>query len=271
MPNFLENIPLPGLPARSQDMRPDQEIDPVSQWRQSRENLSSRMAALTPFQLSLHNNLITSARSLQISLLRTAFYLAAIKKQKIHRLLGFKSIAAYSRTSVGFSPKLTTELLRMAHKLPDFPLVAQALREEKLTWNQAREICTRADPMDQQRWLDAAASLPREALRQAISSATPPDRASPEKARQSGTRRRPKLHTPNLQPAPSPGQAPVWHFQTFRFTSEQMARWESLFARLRLPRQGAREEILLHALHDALLRSPSSWKSIIAAQLPAVA
>lgn len=258
MTRFEENIPSPRLPAERQDMRPDKEIDPVTRWRQCRENLSRRIGSLTPFQLSLHNNLVTSAKSLRISLLRTAFYLAAIKKQKIHRLLGFTSIADYARTSVGFSPKLTTELLRMAHKLPDYPLVAQALREDRLTWNQAREICTRSDPADQQKWLDAAVILPREALRQAMSSAAQPGQNAPDKAGRSGSRKKTDLPTPTLQPVPTPGEAPAWHFQTFRFTPEQKAKWDSLFARLSLRQQGPKEELLLHALHDAVLGSPTS-------------
>ena len=62
------------------------------------------IVALTPRQQSMHNNFLMSARTLKRSLVRTIYYLASINHQKIHRMMGYKTIGEYAEKMAGFSP-----------------------------------------------------------------------------------------------------------------------------------------------------------------------
>jgi hypothetical protein len=221
---------------------------------------------LTPSQEALHKNFQVSIKALKTAWLRTIFYLTAIQELKIHRLLGYRSIGEYAQSVAGFTPRMTSELLQLARQLQDFPLVAKAFDEGRLTWNQAREICSRTHPDDQEHWLETAGKVSRQALREAMARAAV-EKAAKEKlekekapGQKPGHQDRRKTPTSGSRPRRQHRTPPVlgnqlaarWSggfgYVTFKFTAEQMARYERLVEHLRKSGAASKEEALLNAM-----------------------
>jgi len=117
------------------------------------------MDNLTPAQRTLHRNFVTSVQSLRSRLVRTIYYLAAVKSQGIHRLLGYRRIADYAAHFAGLTPRQTKDFLFIARRLPDLPAVAAALERGELGWTTVRDICRRAGHDDREEWLELARSI----------------------------------------------------------------------------------------------------------------
>ncbi len=245
---------------------------------------------LTPSQASVHNNFVVSARALKTAWLRTVFYLETVYRLKIHRLLGYRTIGEYAGAVAGFSAHMTTELLSLARRLPSYGLVAEALEAGSLTWTQAREICAKTDPADQQYWLAAAAALPREVVRRAMAEATARGMIGLESGvrGESGGDGLPvggtsgadnalttavteppaaDIESPAADIAPltmisAPARstaagsgaealaAPAEHMVSYRFSPEQMARWERLSERMMTALGVTKEDAVLCAMEE---------------------
>lgn len=196
----------------------------------------SGVVTLTPQQESLHNNFRESARVLKKSLVRTIYYLGAIKHQKIHRMMGFRTIAEYAEQVAGFTPRQTSNFLNLARKLPEFQEVETAVEKGRLTWAQAQEICNKADPTDQQGWVEVAGQVSLKDLRKRLGHRRPP---------------RTPAGQPELKPSPGSPDPDPRHFLSLRLTGEQLARWHTLLEHLMKTRGQSREEVLLEALAAA--------------------
>lgn len=197
------------------------------------------VVTLTPKQESLHNNFQESARTLKKSLVRTIYYLGAIHHQKIHRMMGFRTIAEYAEQVAGFTPKQTKNFLNLARKLPEFQEVERAVEKGDLTWAKAQEICNKADPRDQAGWVEVAGQIDLKELRSRL--------------RPRGTAPRPRrlpgrgANQPELRPATPDGPEPK-HFVSLRLTAEQLVRWQTGLEHLMKSRGKPREEVVLEAL-----------------------
>lgn len=192
------------------------------------KNEETGIVALTPRQQSLHNNFLMSARSFKRSLVRTIYYLASINHQKIHRMMGYKTIGEYAEKMAGFSPNQTKAFLRLARKLPDFQVVEEAVEKGSLSWTKAQEICNAVDPMDQEHWVAVASRMPLKDLKKRL--------------------RKPK-NQPTLPRVKSPTEPHVeYHHLSLKLTGEQLARWHSCLEHLMKSAAKPKEEIILTGL-----------------------
>lgn len=129
---------------------------------------NSGLDLLTPAQASLHRNFLSSVAALHRDLIRAAYYLLQIRERRVHRLLGYARVADYAAAEAGLTPNQCREFLELARRLPHYPEIEAAMRKGELTWSQARAICARAAPADQQRWLSAASALSGAGLERAL-------------------------------------------------------------------------------------------------------
>jgi len=229
---------------------------------------------LTPAQQSLHNNFLVSVQTLKTGLVRSIYYLDRIRAHRIHRLLGYRTMAEYAAAYAGFTSSQTREFLYIARRLQDYPLVARALADGGLSWGKAREICSKVEPEHQEVWVDLARSLPRNQLREAIAAsreeggsgaeyqmrpADPSDDASAAgfeaAAGSSGA-----VSGANRGAPPPPvrqgdpkslvdGVVKDRHFVTLGFSAEELARWESLIQKRREGGADRKEEVVLAGLN----------------------
>lgn len=222
--------------------------------------LSSRLDALTPGQKALHNNFISSLKALQRDLVRSAYYLLQIRDRKIYRALGYARIADYALAAGGLNGRQCRDFLAVARRLPRFKEVESALATGDLTWSQARLICTRSDPQEQEQWLETARSLTAQQLAEILPPPKLPVPQEPETPRvdppvisDSKTavpRRGPKPSglPPTLGKPECPGSVPskTMHHVTLRFTGEQYALWQRWYEAA--TREGPPVEVLLEHL-----------------------
>ncbi|MBK8165798.1 MAG: HNH endonuclease [bacterium] len=140
---------------------------------------TSNLELLTPAQMSVHRNFLSSVAVLHRDLIRAAYYLLQIRERRVHRLLGYARVADYAAAEAGLTPNQCREFLELARRLPHYPEIEAAMRKGELTWSQARAICARAAPADQQRWLSAASALSGAGLERALRSQEAPARPAP--------------------------------------------------------------------------------------------
>jgi hypothetical protein len=159
--------------------------------KHSVKKVETGVAVLTPAQLSLHNNFRVAAGDLQKSLVRTAYYLATIKHQRIHRKLGFASIGTYAQRVVGYTPRQTKALLVLGRKLPAYKEVEAAVERGDLSWTKALEICRGTNPKDQDAWLAVAMNMSLTELKEKVRQEEP----------STG-----KMPFPNPEKSPDPGK-----------------------------------------------------------------
>ena len=252
----------------NQNKRHSQSVSPDAP---ARSQVSTRVAALTPAQQSLHNNFLASVIALKKDIVRTVYYLAMINRQKIHRMLGFDTISDYAMTTAGFTPKQTRNFLNLAKHLPRYQDVERAIEDGAITWAKAREICRATDPADQKQWIDVAARVPLKELQARLNAPnapnTPPQPMQPPRSASSSlpapTPASPSAPTtvPPLAPRPTLTPAddaqvlqavPQWHYVSLKLSSEQLARWSALMEQLQKGCAESKEDILLNALHGML-------------------
>lgn len=205
--------------------------------------LSTRLDALPPAHRSLHNNFVSSVSALRRDLVRSCYYLLQVRDRGIPLALGFRTVAEYAAAAAALTPRQCRDFLELGRRLPRLPEIAQALDEGRLGWTQARIICAKAEPEDQEAWLEAArrmttreladAQAPRE--RQPVVPVEPVvGGTAPERA---------VRPLPDIRPTP-PAEG-VCHV-TLRLTAEQYARWQVVSAATR--DQGDLSEAVLAGL-----------------------
>ena len=241
--------------------------------------------ALTPRQASLHRNFVTAAGALKASLVRTAWYLERIATLKIHRLLGFRTIADYAAHYAGLRRSQTERLIAVARHLPDAPEVAAALAAGQLSWSHARLLVERIAPENHQEWLDLAGAMSVREFAAELKRNTPvhdqsnppaDDRPNPPTHDQPDPHKlderdstaprtqpptvpkRPRSQpgypgpTPVLAPHPEVFKSPAGaQFVTLKLAPEDLARWESLTTALSRHRNARVGQVVMEALEQA--------------------
>jgi hypothetical protein len=224
-------------------------------------------ASLTPAQRELHDGFVASVQTLRTDLVRTMLLLAAVAENRLHRTLGFKTMAEYTHRFAGFTPRQTRDMLQLGRKLRSLHLVAEAIDSGRLPWTKAREICRVATPEDQQEYIDLAQSVSRRTLHEVLSGrieptgeeTTPPSPPTNSPAPVASPAP-PRPPMPSLAPrGAESAPAPDHCYVTLRFTPEQHARWTALLERSNCG--GATEERLIDALatpaSQGVLEGPS--------------
>ena len=73
----------------------------------------------------------------------------------VHEVMGFGSLVSYLEHTLGYSPRVALDRLRVARCLDDLPLIAQRLAAGHLHYTTVRELTRVATRATEQRWLDA--------------------------------------------------------------------------------------------------------------------
>ncbi len=133
--------------------------------------VSPRLDTLTPAQRALHNRFTDAIRGVKSELVKAIYYLSRIHDLKVHRLLGYRSIAEYAQAIAGFTPHQTRKMLAMARKLPLYPQIESALQSGRVSLARAEEICTSTPPEEQGKWLEIATQMPLRELRDQMAQA----------------------------------------------------------------------------------------------------
>jgi 5-methylcytosine-specific restriction endonuclease McrA len=72
-----------------------------------------------------------------------------------HVRLGYASFAEYIERLFGYTPRFTSERLRVAEELEELPELDRALRAGELSWSIVRELSHVATPQTELEWLDS--------------------------------------------------------------------------------------------------------------------
>ncbi|MFH2053174.1 MAG: HNH endonuclease [bacterium] len=216
---------------------------------------------LTPSEQALHRNLMISVRDLRREIVRTAYFLVQVNDRKIHRKLGFDTLGEYASRFTGLTSRQAEEFVAIGRRLPHFSDVEAALESGRLNWSQARLITRRAEPRDQEHWINQAQSLTMRQLEAVLPRARPPAGQKSGSAPAPGPQKKPPAGTGSSVPLPEatpadqsatslPGpeearpKAGPRHL-TLSFTPEHYALWERLLAKAE---GDTREEKILTAL-----------------------
>lgn len=201
---------------------------------------------LTPAQLSLHKNFVSSVRALRRDLIRAGYYLLKVREQGIHRFLGYSRIQDYAESVAGLTTRQCQDLLTMARRLPEFEEVESALRSGSLGWSQARLIVSRTDPQDQLRWLGVARGESVKGLELEIRESATIHPGEADRMPDSGNEgeetatlvgsvfKEPNTGQPEPEPMPTPSEETPpepqerSHYITLKFTGPQYALWQRL-------------------------------------------
>jgi len=82
--------------------------------------------------------------------------LAAMKRGKLERELGFADLVEYGEQCFGFGASKTRQLVRLGERLPHLPALEQALVRGELGWTKARSVSQVATPETDGEWVLAA-------------------------------------------------------------------------------------------------------------------
>src|SRR6185295_615124 len=78
--------------------------------------------------------------------------LLEVEEAKVHAHVGMR-FAEYVERFIGHSPRETSERLRVARVLVEFPTTAEAFRAGELCWSVVREITRILRPWSEKAWL----------------------------------------------------------------------------------------------------------------------
>src|SRR5262245_44527361 len=102
------------------------------------ERLADRAPELSAFGLDRRMRAVV--RALQRIDWQTGRLLATLSKLRLHRLLGFPTVAAYVHERLGMSPRKARALVALDRKSSEMPALAGAYRDGELSWLRALAI-----------------------------------------------------------------------------------------------------------------------------------
>ena len=71
--------------------------------------------------------------------------LFAIKREKLYRALGHSCVEDYAFKTLGYSPGLTRDLIKLEQRLAKLPKIAAAFRSGEISWTKARDAARGAE------------------------------------------------------------------------------------------------------------------------------
>jgi hypothetical protein len=90
-----------------------------------------------------------------------------------YRELGYRSLFEYSRQALGLSEAVSYNLITVARKAKEVPLLQEKLRAQEITLSNAKMIAPVLTSENQHQWLSAAASLSKRELEKEIAKEFP--------------------------------------------------------------------------------------------------
>jgi hypothetical protein len=146
-------------------------------------------------------------------------WLLAALRCRAHAQLGYGSHAEYAERLFGYSPRLTSEKLRVAEALEDLPDLAGELREGKLSFSAVRELTRVATRSTERAWLEAARDKTVREVEQLVSG-----------------------HRPGSRPDDLADSAAKRHVLRFEVSGETLAVFRDALARVRRDAGGPIDE-----------------------------
>jgi hypothetical protein len=108
-----------------------------------------------------------------------ALALAAMQADKLYRQLGYAGMVEYGEQAFGFSPSKTRQLALLGRKLPELPVLDQAMCSGALGWTKARTLLPILSADNEEEWIERASEVPNRELEEQVSraqlGAAPPD------------------------------------------------------------------------------------------------
>ena len=95
---------------------------------------------------------------------------------QIWRALGMVSLIDYLERALGYTPRMATERVRVAHALAELPRLAQALADGTLPYSALREVTRVATPRTEAAWRDAAIGKNMREIEELVATRKPGDR-----------------------------------------------------------------------------------------------
>lgn len=239
---------------------------------------------LTPSEAALHNNLLVSLEGLRKGVVRTAYFLAQVRERRVHRKLGYRSLAAYAARYGGLTARQTEEFVVLGRRLPSYPEVERSLNQGRLSWSQARLIVRRAPPEQQREWVEKARSMTSRELQRALppiqsvarqemaesDDSIPGPCAAPDPLA-SPSASVPVSRTSSVGPVPQkmsdvkPPSAPSTIHVTLSFTGEEYGMFELMLAKAQA---GRMERKILDALAGSVGGGSATGYLLVVLQCP---
>ena len=104
----------------------------------------------------LHNRLYNTVRFRRRAMREIAMGLVQMRDTKLHRELGFATIAEYGEQALEYSRSKTRQLLKLGDRLPGLPVLDDAMREGLLGWTKARTVAGVATADNEAEWVEYA-------------------------------------------------------------------------------------------------------------------
>jgi hypothetical protein len=126
----------------------------------------------THFQ-SLHEKALQIAKTYLRAESDLISILQAIDDCRGYRELGYRSLFDYSRQALGLSEAVSYNLITVARKAKEVPMLQEKLRSQEITLSNAKMIAPVLTSENQNQWLSAAASLSKRELEKEIAKEFP--------------------------------------------------------------------------------------------------
>jgi hypothetical protein len=97
-----------------------------------------------------------------------AVLLARMADDRLFLQLGYSSVHHYAEQVLDLTPRQVRDLVHIGRRLPDLPVLADALKEGRLGWTKARELLRVITAENEAEWVDRAADITSRALEHQI-------------------------------------------------------------------------------------------------------
>src|ERR1700723_577984 len=122
---------------------------------------------------SLHKQALSFAKSYLTAESDLISVLQEIDVCRGYRDLGYKSLFEYGVAALGLSEAVTYNLITVARKSREVPMLQAKLREGAITLSNAKQIAPVLTPESQEKWISAATTLSRRELEKEIAKENP--------------------------------------------------------------------------------------------------
>jgi hypothetical protein len=126
----------------------------------------------TNFQ-TLHEKALQIAKTYLCAESDLISILQAIDDCRGYRELGYRSLFEYSRQALGLSEAVSYNLITVARKAKEVPMLQEKIRAQEITLSNAKMIAPVLTSANQTQWLSAAASLSKRELEKEIAKEFP--------------------------------------------------------------------------------------------------
>ena len=122
---------------------------------------------------AIHQKALSLAKSLRKIENELLEVLTQVEDNKVYQALGYSSLFRYCTDELKLSEAQSYQYIGVARKSKQVPELKKAIKEEKLSVSKAKKICSVITAKNQQKWIEAATTLPIKQIEREVAKINP--------------------------------------------------------------------------------------------------